>query len=130
MKRFGCIGMQNCQPYCQTMSIAFAKGYDYLYLTADHEQRHLANFKLGKYDSYEGRLDVFTHAEEEWSTYMYNYRRQGLYHKHGFDLNNRIEAEGLMAGIYWTSVLPNGQYFISAFSPKWWHFIYYIPRLY
>ncbi len=24
MKRFGCIGMQNCQPYCQTMSIAFA----------------------------------------------------------------------------------------------------------
>ncbi len=24
MKRFGCIEMQNCQPYCQTMSIAFA----------------------------------------------------------------------------------------------------------
>ena len=109
---------------------AFANGYDYLYLTADHEQRHLANFKSGKYDSYEGPLDVFTHAEEEWSTYMYNYRRQGLYHKHGFDLKGRIGAEGIKAGIYEPSVLPNGQYSISTFSPKWWHFIYYIPRLY
>lgn len=109
---------------------AFANGYDYLYLTADHEQRHLANFKSGKYDSYEGPLDVFTHAEEEWSTYMYNYRRQGLYHKHGFDLKGRIGAEGIKAGIYEPSVLPNGQYSISTFSPKWWHFIYYIPRIY
>lgn len=109
---------------------AFANGYDYLYLVADHEQRHLANFESGKYDSFEGRLDDITHAKEEWSTYMYNYKRQGLYPKHGVDLVTRIKGEGIQAGVYGTTILPNGQYYITEFSPKWWQFVYRIQRIY
>ncbi len=109
---------------------AFENGFDYLYLSADHEQRHLANFKSNKYADFEDPLDAITHAQEEWSTYIYNYRRQGLYHKHGINLRERIATEGWNAGIYGPSVLPDGQYSITTFSPSWWHVIYHIPRLY
>ena len=110
---------------------AFANGYDYLYLTADHEQKHLANFRSNKYEGFDGPLDDITHAEEEWSTYMYNYKRHGLYPRHGINLRDRVEKEGIGAGVYdIITVCPNGCSTTTGFAPKWWHFVYYIPRLY
>lgn len=109
---------------------AFKYGYDYLYLVADHEQRHLANFKSDKYAKYDGKLDELTHHEEEWSVYLYNYKRQGLYPEHGVDLCKRINNEGFNAGIYEVNILPNGQNYMTGFSSEWWHFVYRIPRIY
>ena len=110
---------------------AFENGFDFLYFTADHEQRHLADFKSDKYKGFDGPLDDIAHAEEEWSTYLYNYRRQGLYIKHGLNLRDRIEKYGIGAGVYdVVTVTPHGSSNIIGFAPKWYDFVYYIPRLY
>ena len=61
-------------------------------------------------------------ADEEFSTYLYNYKRQGLYPSHNIDLSIRLNAYGSAAGI--------DPLIIDKFSMDhpWWHFIYKIPR--
>ena len=91
----------------------FQGNYDRLALTAHHELIHQRDFRIGhKYNM----MEVF---QDEWSTYMTNYKNQGLYPNHGIDLVNRINYYGYGVGIY-------GETF---FTPAWWHFIYRIPRL-
>lgn len=104
---------------------AFNSGYDRLAFVADHEQIHSQNVLSGKYKGV--KIDVEVAYKEEWSTYMRNYQRQGLYHKHGVDIIERINSYGYQAGIYELVIKPSGSY-STKFIEKWWHFIYSIPR--
>jgi len=92
---------------------------------ADHELIHNRNFLLGKYKGVQ--VDSEVASKEEWSTYMKNYQRQGLYHKHGVDIIERINSYGYQAGIYEFFVTPSRSY-STKFIEQWWHFIYSIPR--
>jgi hypothetical protein len=102
---------------------AFQKNYDFLYKVADHERIHSLNVRSGKHDNITDWY-IAKH-EEEWSTYMHNYRNQGLYPKHGAetDLIANINYHGMNANIYYTLTRPN-----FFFQKQWWHFIYKIPR--
>lgn len=104
---------------------AFNSGYDRLVFTADHELIHNRNFLLGKYKGVQ--VDSEVASKEEWSTYMKNYQRQGLYHKHGVDIIDRINSYGYQAGIYELVIKPSDSY-STKFIIQWWHFIYSIPR--
>jgi hypothetical protein len=100
---------------------AFESNFDNLALTAYHEMRHRRNVLSGR--AKDTRTGVH---QEEWSTYLYNYRNQGLYRNHG-DIKtilDKINLHGYFGGKYTTY----GPYNIN-FTPKWWHFIYRIPRL-
>lgn len=104
---------------------AFNYGYDRLAFTADHEFIHSQNVLSGKYKGV--KIDYEVAGKEEWSTYMKNYQRQGLYHKHGLNIIDRINTYGNQAGIYNFFVTPTGSY-STQFNKQWWHFIYSIPR--
>lgn len=104
---------------------AFNYGYDRLAFEADHELIHSQNVLSGKYKDV--KIDFEVAGREEWSTYMKNYQRQGLYHNHGVNIISRINQYGSQAGIYGTYVTPTGSY-SSNFNVQWWHFIYKIPR--
>ncbi|NLE05703.1 MAG: hypothetical protein GX638_13020 [Crenarchaeota archaeon] len=104
---------------------AFNYGYDRLAFAADHELIHSQNVLSGKYKDV--KIDFEVAGREEWSTYMKNYQRQGLYHNHGVNIISRINQYGSQAGIYGTYVTPTGSY-SSNFNVQWWHFIYKIPR--
>ena len=104
---------------------AFEGNYDRLAFIASHEMRHSSNTLSGKYKgidfSDESNYPIM--QREEWDTYLYNYRNQGLYPNHGENLAWRINSYGMGAGIY--KLATPTDYFI----PEWWHFIYKIPRL-
>jgi hypothetical protein len=104
----------------------FQGNYDRLAFIAYHEMRHSRNILSGKYKDVDFRAKINKPilAREEWDTYLYNYRNQGLYPNHGVNLINRIGLEGMDAGIYGVGTT---DYF--TFTPEWWHFIYKIPRL-
>ncbi|MDR2424534.1 MAG: RHS domain-containing protein [Prevotellaceae bacterium] len=104
---------------------AFEGNYDRLALTAYHEMRHSRNVLSGKYDGV--KVDLEIAGMEEWDTYLYNYKNQGLYRNHGIDIVDRIIWYGTQAGIYANIVTPSGVY-STTFIPAWWHWIYKIPR--
>ncbi|HOK26809.1 MAG TPA: RHS repeat-associated core domain-containing protein [Bacteroidales bacterium] len=100
---------------------AFSGNFDNLYIIAEHELKHRCNILSGKYKGF--KLTMEMKAYEEYSTYVYNYRRQGLYlniDKEG--LGWRINAYGTSAGINPNIILR------YQFNKPWWHFIYRIPR--
>ena len=105
---------------------AFNSNFDYLTFTAYHEMRHSRNVLSGMYENV--TIDMTIHAREEWSTYLYSYKNQGLYRNHGVRLAFRIIDYGTEAGIYAPYYTPTGKYG-GAFKPQWWHSIYKIPRL-
>ena len=37
-------------------------------------------------------------AGEEFNTWAYNYRRQGLYREHGYDIGSRLNSYELLPG--------------------------------
>jgi hypothetical protein len=98
---------------------AFSSYYN-LKFTADHELKHRLNVLAGKYKN--TKLTNKVRNMEEFSTYQYNYKRQGLYPNHTFDIEMRLNAYGTGAGIY---PLVIDKYFLDK---PWWHFIYKIPR--
>ncbi|MGM0653690.1 MAG: hypothetical protein ACQES4_13065, partial [Bacillota bacterium] len=103
----------------------FEGNFDRLALTADHEMVHSRNVLSGKYNGVQ--IDFEVAGKEEWSTYLHNYRNQGLYPNHGTPLVSRINHYGIQGGIYETVVSPSGSY-STQFNRKWWHFLYRIPR--
>jgi RHS repeat-associated protein len=104
---------------------AFNSNYDKLSFIADHEYIHSQNVLSGKYNGI--KIDYTVAGKEEWSTYMKNYKRQGLYHKHGFNIVESINYYGSQGEIYYIVVSPSGNYY-TKFKEQWWHFIYQIPR--
>ncbi|MDR1755723.1 MAG: RHS repeat-associated core domain-containing protein [Culturomica sp.] len=105
---------------------SFEGNFDRLALTAYHEMRHQRNVLSGKYQGV--KIDLEVAGMEEWETYLYSYRNQGLYRKHRINLSNRINWYGNQAGVYGSITTPTGGY-TTSFSPQWWHFIYKIPRI-
>jgi hypothetical protein len=103
----------------------FKASYDRLYSVVDHEYHHRANVLSGKYVNVERPIPFDLVGLEEHGAYMVNYRRQGLYPRHGMSLRNNIEAYGLQGGLYG----PSEAGFVT-FQKKWWHFVYRIPRRY
>ncbi|MCL1850873.1 MAG: hypothetical protein FWF70_05675, partial [Bacteroidetes bacterium] len=100
----------------------FQGNYDRLALIAYHELRHSRNVLAGKYKDIDLRDDINRPIlnREEWDTYLYNYRNQGLYpNPTNVDLIKAIKYYGYQIGVYGP----------TTFSPAWWHFIYKIPRL-
>ena len=63
------------------------------------------------------------HDYEEWRAQMYLYKNQGLYPNSGNDWIHRINYYGSSAGVYSNPVVNS-----NLFQPKWWYFIYKIPR--
>jgi RHS repeat-associated protein len=104
---------------------AFNYNYDRLKFIANHELIHSQNVLSGKFNGIQ--IDRIVRNEEEWSTYMKNYKRQGLYPKHGFDIAGSINIHGYEAEIYGITIFPGGSH-ITEFNKQWWHFIYRIPR--
>ncbi len=96
----------------------FDDNFDRLAFIAYHEMKHRANVLSGKYNGVV--IDSVVEGLEEWNTYLYNYKNQGLYRKHGFDIVSRINSYGIQGLIY--------DQYTPLFSSKWWHFIYKIPR--
>ena len=93
----------------------FEGNFDRLALVARHEMRHSRNVLSGKYNGKEITREIA--GLEEYNTYLYSYRNQGLYPQHGFnDLVYRINMYG------WQALID------ANFSQQWWHFIYKIPR--
>ena len=95
--------------------------YDNLKFTADHELRHRHDILSGKYKDI--NLTTKLMANEEFYTYTYNYRRQGLYPNHTMNLSARLNAYGTRAGINIDEIFK-----YDSFDRSWWHFIYKIPR--
>jgi hypothetical protein len=94
----------------------FEDNFDRLHFIADHESFHQRNVLSGKYKGI--KIDATMVAEEEWNAYLYNYKNQGLYIKHGFDIVERINSYGMSACKY-EDVL---------FQEKWWYGIFKLPR--
>jgi hypothetical protein len=103
----------------------FEGNFDRLALTADHEMVHSRNVLSGKYKGV--KIDFEVAGKEEWSTYLHNYRNQGLYKNHGTPLISRMNHYGIQGGIYEMVVSPTGSY-TTQFSKQWWHFLYRTPR--
>ena len=107
-------------------SNAFKGGFDRLHFAYEHEMKHRQDILSGKYN---GRnmheLTINEKGEEEFFTYSYNYKRVGLYPKHGFNLDSRINN----ALTNWNcgNYIDLLDYYIYN-RPKW-HFIYKIKRL-
>jgi len=107
-------------------STAFNKGFDKLHFSYEHEMKHRANILSGKYDGRDiNHLTLQEHGEEEFSAYSYNYKRVGLYRKHGFNLGSRLNNSLTNWGC--SGYIDMLDYYIYN-SPKW-HFIYTIKRL-
>ena len=83
-------------------------------------RRHSADVRSGKYDNLTITNQIM--AGEEFNTWAYNYRRQGLYREHGYDIGSRLNSYGTVAGIN-----PDIIFSYSDYKP-WWHGIYRIPR--
>ena len=103
----------------------FESNFDRLKFVANHEMKHSQNVLSGKYLNIKITPEI--QGSEEWSTYLYNYKNQGLYTQHGIDIISRINHYGLQVGIYDIIVTPTGTDFMQ-FNKKWWHFLYTIPR--
>jgi hypothetical protein len=99
----------------------FESNFDRLALVADHEMKHSRNVLSGKYKGVQ--VDGAVKNMEEWNTYLYNYKNQGLYRKHDIPLVSRISSYGP----YDVVVTPTGSY-PTYFVPKRWHWIYRVPR--
>jgi RHS repeat-associated protein len=99
---------------------AFNGGFDKLYFVADHEGRHSSDVRSGKYNNI--KLTDKVMAGEEFNTWAYNYKRQGLYTDHGYDIGCRLNSYGTAA-----SINPDIIFSYSFYKP-WWHVIYRIPR--
>ena len=103
----------------------FESNFDRLAFIGYHEMKHRRNVLSGKYEGM--KIDLKIAGMEEWETYLYSYKNQGLYRRHGFDLVSRINSYGFQGEIYGMYVTPDGNYSTS-FTPKWWQWIYRIPR--
>jgi hypothetical protein len=103
----------------------FEGNFDRLALIADHEMVHSRNVLSGKYNGV--KIDFEIAGKEEWSTYLHNYRNQGLYRNHGTPLVSRMNHYGIQGGIYEIVISPTGSY-STQFNSQWWHFLYKIPR--
>lgn len=100
---------------------AFNSNYDNLHFLADHEFRHQHNVRSGKYDGVQ--ITQKMNDAEEYPTYIYNYKRQGLY------LNIDKESLGWRINGYGTAAGINPEIlFKYQFFKPWWHVIYRIPR--
>lgn len=99
---------------------AFNDGFDKLYFVADHEERHQANVRSGKYNDVKLTDEVL--GAEEFNAYEYNYKRQGLYRNHKMDIGPRLNNSGTNAGVNFNIILS------YTFYKPWWHIIYRIPR--
>lgn len=115
----------------RTGEIFYNEGSYYSYaelaFTARHEQIHSQNVRSGKYEGVE--IDYMVAGNEEWSTYLQNYKEYGLYPypKGRNELISRINQYGLQAGIYEYVKTPTS-FYSTLFTPRWWHVIYRIPR--
>lgn len=87
---------------------------------------HSRNVLSGKYEGV--KIDFEIAGKEEWSTYLHNYRNQGLYRNHGAPLVTRINNYGLQGGIYEYVTTQKGTSYYTDFKKQWWHFLYKIPR--
>lgn len=99
---------------------AFENNFDRLYFIADHEMKHRSDVLSGKYKNVEFN-DAFV-AGEEFNTYEYNYKRQGLYPNSGFNIKGRLNMYGTAAGLDYNMILK------YSYSSPWYYFIYKIPR--
>jgi hypothetical protein len=96
---------------------AFSKNFDYLHGIYSEELFHSKDYQ---YALSHTPKDVLPHQYEEWRAQNHLYKNQGLYFNSGIDWVQRINYWGIQAGIY--------DMYTPLFMPKWWHFIYKIPR--
>ena len=94
--------------------------FDRFSLIADHEMRHtrdVLNYIKKGIDPNDSHLINV----DEWNAYSQNYRKQGLYPNSGENNNvvSQINRYGTKLGIYNT---------LNQFAPRWWHYMYKIPR--
>ena len=89
-----------------------------------HTLRHRRNVLSGMYKDRIITLKMV--HQEEWSTYLYTYKNQGLYRNYGYESKTRemIDHHGHFGEIYSDPGIINSNY-----PNQWWHFIYRIPRL-
>ena len=83
------------------------------------------DYKYAKANTPEG---ILYKEYEEWRAQKHLYKNQGLYLKSGLDWQERINYWGSQAGIYIPEVTVSGVN-VTSFTPKWWHEIYKISRL-
>ena len=99
------------------------KSYDYLHYVSDHEVKHRMDIMSGITD-YDTHLSLY-----EFKTYIYNYKRQGLYPKFGENLSLKINHFGTES----LGLVANQDEFIDSYLkytydvPRW-HIFYKIPR--
>jgi RHS repeat-associated protein len=102
----------------------FEGNYDRFAYIADHEMKHSSDVLSGKYIG-----KTYMNTEEEYYTYLYNYKRQGYYPKpklsEGNTIIDRINRYGVASGIYAYDFVTSNT---VLFKTHWWHFIYKIPR--
>jgi hypothetical protein len=98
----------------------FNSEFEKLYFVTNHEGRHSSDVRSGKYENL--TLTDKVMAGEEFNTWAYNYRRQGFYTDHGYDIGYRLNSYGTAA-----SINPDIIFSYSFYKP-WWHSIYRIPR--
>lgn len=91
----------------------FEGNFDRLAFIANHEKVHRINVLSGKYEGV--KITRVIQGLEEFNTYLHNYMNQGLYPNHGFNIVERLKVNE------WQALR-------DYFTPKWWHFIYRIPR--
>ncbi|MFV0267428.1 MAG: hypothetical protein ACK5HT_09880 [Draconibacterium sp.] len=102
---------------------AFSGKYDDLEFTYDHEMWHRQRVLSGNFVG--SGITKEIKYREEFTNYIRNYKRQGLYPNHTFhDLGWRINANGSALGI-------NPDIFMrytGLDKTPWWHFIFKISR--
>ena len=98
---------------------AFLGTFDKLYLTYDHELWHHKRVISKKFESSGNSV-----AQEEYLNYMRNYRRQGLYKKHGLPIEENINGYGSVLKMPVEKYMPYSQ-----FENPFWHNIFKIRRL-
>ena len=91
----------------------FEGNYHRLLYSALHEMKHSTHVKTGKYDNVE--ITPYISSQEEYDTYVYNYKNEGLYLNSGIDTYSRIK--------YYEYRM-----FSDTFQKRWYHIVYKTPR--
>ena len=96
---------------------AFSKNYAYLRAVYEEELFHSKDYWYAKNNTPGG---LSFREYEEWRAQNHQYKNQGLYLKSGVHWVDRINSYGIQSGVY--------DMHSPLFSPRWWHFMYKIPR--
>lgn len=100
---------------------AFNGTFDKLMLVYDHESWHYRRVTNTKRFERSGN----SVAKEEYTNYIRNYKRQGLYKNHKSSLGKNINIYGTAAGVDPDIFMP----YTNLVPASWWHGIYLIRRL-